>query len=338
MVGRGATAVMYYRVLLPAHVLGLDYVGIYGDPPKARYATGLVNNQSVMPDFTAYDLIVFQQVAGRAWLEVIKALQAMGKTVVYEVDDWLHGVASVKGHDFRKRFDKQALAGYEMCMKAADALIVSSDFIARAYRSFNRRVFVCRNGIDASRYKLTRPARPTVNIGWAGATGHDDAMVPWLRAVTSVMLDFPQTCFVTIGQRYADSFRPAFGARALSVPFTAIEQYPAAMTMLDIALAPVGPGGFHKAKSDLRWLEASALGIPVVADATGNVYGEIDDGVTGFKVTKASQLVELLSRLVENEQERLTVGTNARDYVLANRDATVMAQQWASAFAELLVD
>jgi hypothetical protein len=89
---------------------------------------------------------------------------------------------------------------------------------------------------------------------------------------------------VSIGQRFAEAFKPHFGARRARSPrpFTAIEQYPAAMTMLDIALAPAA-GGFFKAKSDLRWLEAGRWASR--SSPTPSVYPDIEDGErqsTGF--------------------------------------------------------
>jgi glycosyltransferase involved in cell wall biosynthesis len=335
-VGLGATAVCYYRVLLPAHALGADYVGLLGEPPATRFATGLVGGESVMPDFTDYELVVLQQPRGDGWLEVIRALRENGTVVVYEVDDWLHAIKNTHDHDYRQFFQNRDLAEYEKCMKACDAMIVSTPMLARVYRPFNKRIFVCENGIDLGRYELTRPQRSTVNIGWAGATGHARSIEPWLQVTGEVMAERPSTIFVSIGQRFAEAFTPHFGAaRAIATPFAAIEQYPAAMTMLDIALAPAGRSGFFKAKSDLRWLEAGALGIPVIANP--DVYPHISDGTNGFHARTPAEVRNLLLALVDHPELRTVVGEAAREYVRANRDINVMADQWREVF-DALVD
>lgn len=332
-VGVGATAVCYYRVLLPAHALEADYVGLVGEPPNARFCTGLVGKQTRMPDFTAYKTVILQQPRGKGWLEIIRALQERGTTVIYEVDDWLHAVKNRPDHAFRGAFTNQDLAEYEACMKACDAMIVSTEFLAGVYRHFNRRVFVCRNGIDPRRYELTRPQRPTVNVGWAGATGHAETMQPWLQAVGEVMEERDNVCFVSIGQRFADALKPYFGPRAISTPFAAVEQYPAAMTMIDLALAPGGKSGFFRAKSDLRWLEAGALGIPIIADP--GIYGEIEHGVTGFHADQPHRMKRLLQELIDDHELRTTVGNNARDYVLANRTMTEVAHDWRAVLEQI---
>lgn len=333
-VGLGTSAPMYYRILLPARALGCDYVGVLGEPPKLRYCTGLVGGDSKMPDFMAYDTVIVQQAHGPAWRDMIRVLRANGTTVYFEVDDYLHGVRHVPGHTGRKVFTPTFLAGYEMCMKAADGLIVSTEALGALYRAFNRNVIVCPNGLDLGRYGLTRPSRSTVNIGWAGATGHDAAIQPWLEEIAAIMGFAPNVRFVSIGRPFARSFQEVFGPeRATAVPFTSIENYPCAMTLLDIAIAPAATGGFHRAKSDLRWLEAGALGIPIVADPF--VYGAITDGVDGLLARTPAEVRAKLGALVADSSLRMVIGENARSYVRRERDINVTAQGWAKAIRRL---
>lgn len=335
-VGLGATAVCYYRVLLPAHELGCDYVGIYGDPPDAHYATGLVRGQSRMPDFTEYRIVVLQQPKGRAWLEVIRALQERGTIVCFEVDDWLHAIGSREDHAFKDSFTKADLAEYERCMRACDALIVSTPFLFSAYRPFNKRVFLCPNGIDLRRYELTRPMRETVTIGWAGATGHGQSVGQWVEMVADVMDARPATRFTSIGRPFGELLDSYFPGRVTSVPWAAIEQYPAAMTALDVALAPGGSSGFQRAKSDLRFLEAGALGIPLIAHPA--IYPDIKPRVTGFHARSASEMKPLLLELVDDGELRTTVGENARRYIREHRTIGHAAQAWRDTFDSLLTD
>lgn len=330
-VGLGASAVAWYRCVLPALFMGADWIGVSGEPPKLSFATGLVKGQTVMADFRDYDVIVLQQPRGKGWLRIIRELQEAGKRVYFEVDDYLHGIRKMAEgeHDFREHFDKTALAALELNMRVADGLICSTDFIARRYRQFNPNVQVCENGVDMGRYAMTRPPRPTVNIGWAGATGHNRGVMEWLNGVGAVMERNPHTTFVSIGQNYADFFRDAFPGRAISIPWTMIDTYPSAMTMFDIALAPAGRGNFFRGKSDLRWVEAGALGIATIADPL--VYHHISDGIDGFHAATPQQAEELLELLVNDEELRTQVGAAAKTYVADNRDMRVAVGAWREA-------
>lgn len=334
-VGLGKSAVAWYRCFLPAMFIGADWCGLGGSPPNLQFATGLVRRKTQAPDFYEYKVVVLQQPAGRRWLDAMRKMQDRGIKVLVEVDDYLHGIRKKDDHDFAAHFGKDYLKKLELCMGVADGLIVSTEYLRRRYRAFNKNVWVCENGLDTERYNLTRPERPNVNIGWSGATGHVQSVIPWLRATASVMAGYEEACFVSIGQDFASEFQRQFGdERAISIPFTLIEQYPAAMTMFDIALAPAGKGAWYKGKSDLRWLEAGALGIPLIADPT--IYPKITPEVDGFHAEDPREVAEILDMLVGDRDLRESVGGAARDYVRRERDMRVTVKQWLSVFAEVV--
>lgn len=327
-IGLGSTAVCWYRCVLPALFLGADWIGVAGEPPRLHYATGLVRGETKAPNPLDYRVVVIQQPRGRAWLRLIRDLQARGVKVVFEIDDYVHAVGKMADHDFREHYSKDALAALELNMRVCDALICSTRYIAQRYRSFNRNVYVCENGLDLGRYRLTLPERNTVTIGWAGATGHRDSVMPWLDGIAKVMAQRPSTCFVSVGQEFALALRPHFPGRAIAVPWTTVDIYPAAMTLMDIAIAPAGRSNFYRGKSDLRWLEAGALGIPIVADP--GVYPYIEHGVTGFHASTPAEARELVEALVDDGDLRARVGANARRYVEQHRDMAIACRQWHS--------
>jgi glycosyltransferase involved in cell wall biosynthesis len=106
------------------------------------------------------------------------------------------------------------------------------------------------------------------------------------------------------------------------------------MANFDIALAPAAPTNFFRAKSDLRWLEASALGIPVIADP--EVYPEVEDGVTGFHAATPDEAGSLLRALVSDPGLRSRVGAAAREHVAATRRIELMAEQWRTALTAVV--
>ena len=327
-VGQGPTPISWYRCALPAMALGADWIAGTAPGAELHGLTGVAAGGGTTAVPTDYDVVVVQLAMGRDWLHAIRAWQEAGVVVLYEVDDWVRGVRRNAHHDFRDVVDRSTAEAGELCMRVCDGVICSTEWLARRYRSVNPNTFVCRNGIDLKRYALTRPARESVAIGWAGATGHRGGVEAWLQAVTAVMRRHPDTRFVSVGQPFADVVLPEFGAaRALSVPFAPLETYPATMALFDVALAPAGRGSFFRGKSDLRWLEASALGIPLIADP--EVYPEIEHGVTGFHAADAAEAEPLLAELVADEGLRTTVGEAARAYVTEHRRVEVAARDWA---------
>jgi glycosyltransferase involved in cell wall biosynthesis len=327
-IARGATTVGFYRCALPATVLGADWVGALGEPGSLRLLTGRVPATFTERDIAGYDVVVLQQVSCRAWLRAINALQDAGVTVLYEIDDWMHGARKLAGHGHAGHYDRATIEAHELCMRACDGVICSTPWLARRYRSINSRTFTCRNGVDLGRYAYTRPARDHVGVGWAGGTGHATAVKPWIQGVAEVMRSRPGVRFTSVGQPFADWLEPEFGPRALSIPWTALEVYPAAMTHFDVVLAPAATNDFFRAKSDLRWLEAAALSVPCIADPV--VYPEIEHGVTGFHASTPAEMTAILAELVGDRELRERVGGAAHAHVRELRSAQVAAASWAA--------
>lgn len=332
-VGRGAGAVCWYRCALPAMALGLEWVGVAGDPPELAFLTGRTATPLSCEDLASYEVVIVQQPLTREWHTAIRRLQAAGVVVLIEVDDDLHAVRKVRSHANRARFDADALRHFELNLRTADGVVCSTPFLARRCARFNQRIWTCRNGIDLKRYALARPDRDGVTVGWAGGTGHRDALSPWLPEVAAILRERANVRFATVGQRHAEALAGEFGTeRCLGVPFAPLETYPAAMRLFDVALAPAGRTNFFRAKSDLRWLEASALGIPTVADPT--VYPEVEHGVTGFHAHTPAEAGELTLALTDDAALRARVGAAAYEHVASHRRIEVAAQQWAAVLRE----
>jgi glycosyltransferase involved in cell wall biosynthesis len=144
----------------------------------------------------------------------------------------------------------------------------------------------------------------------------------------------PETRFVSVGEPFARGFIKRFGpARGLVIGSAPLDTYPAAMTMFDIALAPAGKSTFYRGKSDLRWLESSALGIPVIADPL--VYPDVEHGVTGFHASNTMDFRKTLLEVVDDPDLRERVGAQARAHVREHRDMRVMCLQWADVLREV---
>ncbi len=315
-IGIGTTASCWYRCALPARALGADWIGVSGEPTALTIRTGqCVRDIGGIDDLATYDVVVLQQPRGNAWLNAIAALRRRGTRVLCEVDADL-------GDD-----------ALERAMRACDGIICSTAHLAARYGPRNAEVWVCANGIDLGRYALSRTPHDTVRIGWAGATGHRAALEPWLPELEHVLAARPQTSVVSVGaEDFATTLAERFGARrCVGLPWGPIETYPAAMSSFDIALAPAADTPAFRGKSDLRWLEASALGIPTVADPV--LYGAIEHGVTGLHAATPAAARAAIMALVDDEQLRERVGAAARAHVREHRCIEAVAPQWAGALA-----
>jgi glycosyltransferase involved in cell wall biosynthesis len=337
--GLGASVVSYYRCFLPALTLGAEYATWGALPDNTVVLTGgLGNPPPSMEELPSYEVVIVQYASGKTWLQTMRKLQAQGVTVLYEIDDYFQSARKSKTHEMAHRFGAERIRDLEMAMRASDGIICSTDYIARRYRSFNARTWTCQNGIDLNRYEGPKPERGgMVTIGWAGGVGHKASLARWEPAIRNVMRARENVRFVSIGHAAAAAFMEEFGReRAIAYPTAAIEVYPAGMKLFDVSIAPSAENNQFRGKSDLRWLETAALGIPLVAHP--EVYPEIEDGVTGVHARSIDEVEAALLRLVDDAEERDRIGRAAHQDVTENRRIQVAAQSWADVLREVAAD
>jgi glycosyltransferase involved in cell wall biosynthesis len=334
-VGYGPDMISYYRCFLPAVSLGADYAAWVSDMKVSgiKLVTGFDARPPQLEDLFDYDVVVVQQARGALWLKQIRELQDAGVTVLYEIDDYVQSARKIKSHEMSKTLDAEFVRQMELSMHVADGIICSTDYLARRYRSHNERTWTCPNGIDLPRYAHPRIEREGVTIGWSGGVGHKASLERWSPALRSVLRSRPETKFMSAGHLAALEYIEEFGTeRAIPVPPAKLEVYPATLSLFDVAIAPSAENNLFKGKSDLRWLEASAAGVPLIADP--EVYPDIEDRVTGMHARTPAEAEAALLELIDDRELRERIGAQARAYVTEHRRAQVAAEAWRDVLME----
>ena len=114
-----------------------------------------------------------------------------------------------------------------------------------------------------------------------------------------------------------------------------IHQLPATMGDFDINLCPLIDNKFNRSKSNLKYLQGSALGIPTICSPT--VYEEcVEDGVDGFIAKDPASWLACLKELVENTDLRKDMGTKARRKVADQYDIRNNYLKWANVFEKVI--
>jgi glycosyltransferase involved in cell wall biosynthesis len=334
-VGYGPDMISYYRCFLPAVALGVDYAAWVSDikVSSLNLVTGLGAQPPKLEDLFDYEVVVVQQARGVLWLNQIRELQAAGVTVLYEIDDYIQSARKTKSHEMSNTLDAEFVRQMELSMHIADGIICSTDYLARRYRAHNPRTWTCPNGIDLPRYAHRRLEREGVTIGWSGGVGHKASLERWQPALRSVLRARPEVRFMSAGYRAANEYVAEFGPeRAIAVPPARLEVYPATLSLFDIAIAPSAENNLFRGKSDLRWLEASAAGIPLIAHP--DVYPEIEDGVTGVHARTPAEVEAALLSLIDDRERRERIGAQAHAYIKEHRRSQVAAERWRDVLLE----
>lgn len=331
-VGLGQSPVCWYRCALPAYELGCRWIGYAGWPPNGSVATGNTMNQPLIPGMAR--VWILQEPRGRQWLDFIKQVKRnKGARVLYEVDDYMHGVERLAASDGDSiPVTREILEEFEMCMEACDGIVCATPYIAKEYSKFNR-TWVCRNGIDTRRFNRTRPKREKPTVGWFGGMGHHDALKVWAPEVVD-FCNRHDLLFFSIGQQYA-CWEPI--KRLARIPFLGLENVPDALANVDIGVAPWYDSPFYAGKSDLRVLEGAAAGVAMLADPLG--YGHLPNSACWFARGGTDEIGFWLDQMLTEYHEddvgpgvHLTpwqhIPVGAREWVERERDSSVTAGDW----------
>jgi glycosyltransferase involved in cell wall biosynthesis len=313
----------YARCRVPALGLGT----LPGIEAKATATLG-------WDDLLHHDVIVWSRQHRRDLVRVRTFARGMGKLLVFDIDDYLHGLPSWNPASRHYPKGGPELRGLHEWMRACDGLIVSTPPLARAYGAYNENVAVLPNSLDLEAWRRRESGGGGVRLGWVGSVTHGKDLQGIKPALKKILRAHPGVRLVMMG--YDGGFRRE-GLDVEFHPFVPIDEYPAklASLRLDVALAPLSPHAFNRYKSNIKYLEYSALAVPCVASRI-DPYAEIRHGETGFLATEEGEWIESVSALISDASLRRRVGDAARAYVAAGFDVRRTASLWAGWFRDLI--
>lgn len=215
-----------------------------------------------------------------------------------------------------------------------------------------RRVQVLGNGIDLERFDPTAvgDARARLRREWGvdddtvvcGVVGRlvwEKGIREVLGAATALRSTHPTARFVVVGPTEtdkADALRPADIAAAVAdgVHFTGTRHdMPECYAAMDVFVTGTYREGFPRAA-----MEASAMGLPVVATDVRGCRQVVADGVTGRLVAarSADALAAAIANLVEHAELRAQMGAAARQRALSDFDQQQVIDHTLRTYADLL--
>lgn len=326
------------------------------------YLPGVYSNQTVVSEFLRKDLdiskerfvqkalqadvICFQRPSSPPSLKLAQLLKQKGKKIIFDNDDSYSGIPLARlGSEKQVQIAQELNRNLNEFVKIADGVTTSTEFLAKEYARLNPNVAVLKNCIDPLD---EMPCRPNFTqyfrIGIIGSVASNDDYVhvkedlKKLDATGKVM-------FVIFGLKYQDgTIRPSmqedldFWSALKNVeyhPAVHVTEYmhTLANLALDLIIIPRKEWDFNRAKSNLKFLEASLLKIPVVAQGftTGDSpYQGVDEPYMTVLVDNGEKDV-WYNKVVEVMEKHSTyqlLAQKAHDYVLDNYNIAKYASEW----------
>ncbi len=255
------------------------------------------------------DVLVFQRKANKKDIEILKEAKKRKILTVYDIEDNLWRVAP---HNPGRGFwTNERLKIAETLTKKADLVTVTTKNLKNFVKRLNPNVEVIRNYLFSKYWSYSPPLEKPeslIVIGWSGSPSHSDDL-KILKGVLEQVIEKYNLKVIIQGL----PINPFSSPNVIFDPtWVRIREYPKKLRRYDIGICPLENNQFNEAKSDLKFIEYGALGIPAVCSPVGEYQYTVKNEYNGFLAAKPREWVKYLSLLVENSNLRLSVAYRAR--------------------------
>lgn len=255
-----------------------------------------------------------------------KWAKAGDRKLIFEMDDDLWNVdpANERAYYFFRDMDIQRRLIQNI--QVSHAVTVSTPELADMVheKTGHQNIHVVPNAVPS--WLLDHRAERNHHVGWGGSPTHHGDFGLLRHGLATFLKHNKGKTFHTIGMDYAEWMKlpPAQCHHTKWVPtpeefFRTIDY--------SVGVAPLSDTVFNRSKSDIKFLELAALGIPTIASDVAP-YRSIVHGETGLLVKDDHMWSRHLKSSVDDPEMFEAMGRAGKEYVRANRTTDCTAPLW----------
>ncbi len=253
--------------------------------------------------------------------------------LVYHIDDNLFEVPPEAGVEKARKYGAPARQqAIRTLLKGADTAYLSTARLAeqlREHAQISARLFVGEIASASDPISTLGSAgsiRP--RFGYMASSSHAADLQLALPGVVAALTSNPDLHFTVFGSLQPPPELGAFGARVEHLP--AVGDYDGFLRQLaamrwDWGLAPLRPGRFNEAKTDTKWVEYSASGIPTIV-SDHPIYQDCSQNGAAVRIGDTQWTEELPKVLADRALAERTLA-NARKRLISHHGLNHMAAQ-----------
>ena len=255
------------------------------------------------------------------------------KPIVFDIDDSIWDIRPDNPTYYDYNANNQKFKHViDDIINAADYVTTTSGYLRNIIVNNTKRghddIAVIPNYIDLDRYRFTFEPKEdnTITILHYGSTTHfnDLLQAPFRLGLQRIMDEYPNVMFITIGA-FMSEYKYLFGRRYENYfghedIYKWIDtKFPEYMQTADIFVSPVEPDRYNKAKSYIKYLEASSTKCPGVYQDIYQYQEIVEDGVNGYLAASEDDWYNKIKKLIDSVELRRTIGENAYKTAQANQ-------------------
>ncbi len=314
----------YFRCVLPARVIkemGLADTEVVMRTPTDKQLLGA-------------DLVIMQELGSTNATDIARFCRQNKIPYMTEIDDFLQHVSPRNTGGYSAWNPSTLFVHRSMELsRSAFAMQVSTNQLAREYFPYHPTIYVVPNYLDRDLWENPTPKRGDgkIRIGWFGGNAHGDDLHMISKVLEDIVKEFKgKVVFETIGMTEQElqgcfKFRKmkdecpscGFEGDVHHFPGESLQNYPMLLAGRgwDIALAPVIENGFGNAKSNLKLMEYSAAGIPIVASPVVPYREAVSEGCAVRFATTYEEWYTAIKDLIKRPKIREEMAAKNKAWV-----------------------
>jgi tetratricopeptide (TPR) repeat protein len=300
-----------YRTRQPCRALG--------ELSGTAVQSGSLLAPAVHDELLRADVLVLADVVDPDLLPIVEARRAAGLLTVYEINDHFLAPAAESPSAYLAKNPLLRSLSSQLGTRT-DAVQFSMPELAREFGHLNENRAVFVNHLWEIPALPRRPTRNEIWLGWGGSAGHLDDIAWVAPALKAALARHPQLKLAFMGtEKLLPLFAEVPAARLRHVPSGPLERYYEFVAGLDIGICPLLASDFNRCRSDVKFLELAARGVPAICSDLAPYRDAVRAGENGFFFRGLDELGAHIDRLVTDPELRASIGDAAHAYVRSQR-------------------
>jgi len=246
----------------------------------------------------------------------------------WTVEMWKDGVDG-----FDTKANKIRAAATAEAMSMCDMLTVTNPELGKQFRQVRPTgtIAVIPNCIDLERWlPMKENDSENIRIGWSGGSAHFQDIHLIRKALWRIFDKYPAVKLVMQGVGFTSLFQPCKDNNYKDYTdrvewrawHTDNRTYPLDVRNLkcDIGICPVIDDSFNRGKSELKWIEFSAMKVPTVLSPV--CYKSAVHGKTGLFANSEDEWFDCLDRLIQSDVLRKKISDAAHEKIVVDHTLT----------------
>ncbi len=301
-----------------------------------RAVAAMQGHPLLMHTIDEFSVFVFHRTFYNERLEsFIQQIKKKGKTIIFETDDLVFDAKLSEHVDHLKNISPVEKEAYDACTGVhiledpyVQVATTTTHFLAERIEERGKKVFIVPNKLSQHDVDIATMINKEVSkrtdkdalirIGYfSGSKSHDkdfstisESMIHILENNKNVILCIAG--YLSVPSDLSEKYRDQITV----LPFVNREEHFRNISIVDINIVPLERNPFCDAKSEIKFIEAGILHVPTVAVSNPTFSDAIVHGESGFLAGNTAEWIELLQKLIDDEQLRKKIGDNAYKTVM----------------------